>query len=183
MTAFCSVPYILAVGLALGFFTFFLQGPHKILVLKTIRFPLKMMTSLSSLRLGEWQRDLFWTVDQTHEEWLFFPISKFAGSMNLSRALTTCLFSPGHIVYLLKGNWLPSPSKFGNMWSFFLCPRHSVLHTFQGSSLWFPVLCQSCCLWISPFLAIWTLFIPCNTWRQFLIHPLTQTASVFNILM
>lgn len=63
-----SVSHILAVGLALGFFTCictFIQGPHKILVLKTIRFPLKMMTSHSSLRLGEWQTDLFLTWPNT----------------------------------------------------------------------------------------------------------------------
>lgn len=63
-----SVSHILAEGLALGFFTCictFRQGPHKILVLKTIRFPLKMMTSHSSLRLREWQTDLFLTWPNT----------------------------------------------------------------------------------------------------------------------
>lgn len=162
-----SVSHILAVGLALGFFTCictFIQGPHKILVLKTIRFPLKKMTSHSSLRLGEWQT-CSW-LDQTHEEWLILPSWKFAGSMNLSHALTACLFSPGPHRLPFERKLITPPSKLGSMWSFFFCPCLPLFfHTFQRSSLWFPVLWQSRCLWISPFLAIWTLFIPCSTWR------------------
>lgn len=154
----------------LWFFTFFLKGPHKILVLKTIRFLSRWWLPTALWDLGKCQTDLFLTVDQTHEEWLFLPSSKFTGSMNLSRALTTCLFSPGPHRLPFERKLVTLSLKIGEY--VIILPLSPTLCSPLCPRVFF-VVSSALSIWISPFPAA----------HGFLVHHLTQTASVFNFLM